>query len=304
MRLILVRSKGHSRSIGLSREGAYILLGTFLGACVCSLVFLSAVIKDARAVNEDVFTEWQESIDEQTGILRGLEKRTDSQGHVVKIHLADLKARLLRLEGLGGRLVDVSGLDESEFDFSVPVSIGGTFYRKKEESSWTQLQDDLDSFSQLLGRRETELTILDSVLFEKRLKENSGVGGYPVDNGWTSSAYGERVDPFKGVKAWHAGVDITSRNKESIVKSLAGGVVIYAGERQGYGKLVEIDHANGYISRYGHHQELLVTEGMVIKKGDSLGIMGDTGRSTGPHVHVEVLKNGKNVNPARFLAKN
>jgi murein DD-endopeptidase MepM/ murein hydrolase activator NlpD len=67
--------------------------------------------------------------------------------------------------------------------------------------------------------------------------------------------------------------------------------------------LVEVDHANGYLSRYGHHQKLLVTEGMVIKKGDSLGIMGDTGRSTGPHVHVEVLKNGKNVNPAKFLVK-
>jgi len=303
MRLILVRSKGHSRSVEVSRKSTYVLLGTFLAAFACSLVFLGALINDAKAVNEDVFGEWQTAIDDQTGLLLSLEERTDSQGNVVKIHLADLKARLLRLEGLGVRLVDVSGLDESEFDFSVPVSIGGILSKTNEESSWTQLQDDLDSFSQLLDRRETELTILNTVLFEKRLKENSDVGGYPVDKGWTSSSYGERVDPFKGVKAWHAGVDITSRNKQSIVKSLAGGVVIYAGERQGYGKLVEVDHANGYLSRYGHHQKLLVTEGMVIKKGDSLGIMGDTGRSTGPHVHVEVLKNGKNVNPAKFLVK-
>ena len=112
------------------------------------------------------------------------------------------------------------------------------------------------------------------------------------------------MDPFKGVKAWHSGVDITSRDAKAVVKSLAGGVVVYAGERQGYGKLVEIDHANGYVSRYAHHRELLVSEGMVIQKGDSVGIMGDTGRSTGPHVHLEVLKNGKNVNPARFLVKN
>ena len=279
-------------------------LSTVVAFCSCSLVFLGSVIEEASAVNEDVFTEWQSSIEEQTQILHGLKDRTNNQGDAVKIHLADLKARLLKLESLGGKLVDISGLDESEFDFSVPVSVGGLMYRTEEESSWTQLQDDLVSFSQLLDRRETELTILDSVLFEKKWKENSEVSGYPVDKGWTSSAYGQRVDPFKGVKAWHAGVDITSRDAKAVVKSLAGGVVVFAGERQGFGKLVEIDHANGYVSRYAHHRELLVSEGMVIQKGDSVGIMGDTGRSTGPHVHLEILKNGKNVNPARFLVKN
>ena len=304
MKLILVRSKGHSRSIELSRRGTYMFLSTVVAFCSCSLVFLGSVIEEASAVNEDVFTEWQSSIEEQTQILHGLKDRTNNQGDAVKIHLADLKARLLKLESLGGKLVDISGLDESEFDFSVPVSVGGLMYRTEEESSWTQLQDDLVSFSQLLDRRETELTILDSVLFEKKLKENSEVSGYPVDKGWTSSAYGQRVDPFKGVKAWHAGVDITSRDAKAVVKSLAGGVVVFAGERQGFGKLVEIDHANGYVSRYAHHRELLVSEGMVIQKGDSVGIMGDTGRSTGPHVHLEILKNGKNVNPARFLVKN
>ena len=304
MKLIFVRSKGHSRSIELSRRATYMFFATFVAFCSCTLVFLGSVIKEASAVNEDVFTEWQSSIEEQTQILHGLKDRTNNQSDAVKIHLADLKARLLKLESLGGKLVDISGLDESEFDFSVPVSVGGLMYKIEEESSWTQLQDDLDSFSQLLDRRETELTVLDSVLFEKKLKENSEVSGYPVDKGWTSSAYGQRVDPFKGVKAWHAGVDITSRDAKAVVKSLAGGVVVYAGERQGYGKLVEIDHANGYVSRYAHHRELLVSEGMVIGKGDSVGIMGDTGRSTGPHVHLEVLKNGKNVNPAKFLVKN
>ncbi len=304
MKLILVRSKGHSRSIELSRNSTYVLLATFVGFCSFALIFLGSIIEEASAVNEDVFNKWQANIDEQTQILHGLKDRTSSQGDVVKIHLADLKARLLKLESLGGRLADISGLDESEFDFSVPLAVGGLMYEGKEESSWTQLQDDLDSFTQLLDRRETELTILDSVLFEQRVKENSDVGGYPVDKGWTSSPYGQRVDPFKGVKAWHAGVDITSRNKKSIVKSLAGGIVVYAGERQGYGKMVEVDHANGYVSRYAHHRELLVSEGMVIQKGDSVGIMGDSGRSTGPHVHIEVLKNGKNVNPARFLVKN
>ena len=304
MKLIFVRSKGHSRSFELSRKNSAILFMSVLTTFVCSLVFMFSVIKNAGAVNQDVFVEWQTNIGGQTEVLRGLEARTDLQGRMVKTQLADMKARLIQLEGLGDRLVDTSGLDESEFDFSIPLSIGGGSLSRGQNISWTQLQDDLDGFSDLLDRRETELIILDSVLFERRFEKSSKLGGYPVEVGWTSSGYGQRIDPFKGVKAWHAGVDITSRNAKSQVKALASGVVLFSGEKQGYGKLIEIDHANGYISRYAHHSDLLVSEGTIVQKGDPVGIMGDTGRSTGPHVHVEVLKNGKNLNPANFLSKN
>ena len=304
MRLIFVRSRGHSRTFELSRKKGYALSIALSIFCLFSVTLVQHWIQESEAVNQDVFLDWQATLERQDDVVNQLQDRTSSQSASVALQLADLRSRLLRLESLGTDLVEISKLEESEFDFSVPVSVGGLARNELEEPSWGQLQQDIDNFSQLLDRRETELSILNSLLLEKNLMEESKLDGYPVDGGWTSSAYGQRIDPFKGVKAWHAGIDITSVNKESPVKALASGVVIFSGERQGYGKMVEIDHANGYRTRYAHHRELLVQEGTIINKGDPLGIMGDTGRSTGPHVHVEVLLNGKNVNPARFLVNN
>ena len=304
MRLIFVRSRGHSRTFELSRNRGYALSIALCIFCLCSVILVQHWIQESKAVNQNVFLDWQATLERQDDVVSQLQNRTNSQSTSVALQLADLRSRLLRLESLGIDLVEISKLEESEFDFSVPVSVGGLARNELEEPSWGQPQQDIDNFSQLLNRRETELSILNSLLLEKNLMEESKPNGYPVDGGWTSSAYGQRIDPFKGVKAWHAGIDITSVNKESPVKALASGVVIFSGERQGYGKMVEIDHANGYRTRYAHHRELLVHEGTIIKKGDLLGIMGDTGRSTGPHVHVEVLLNGKNVNPARFLVNN
>ena len=304
MRLIFVRSRGHSRTFELSRKKGYALSIALSIFCLFSVTLVQHWIQESEAVNQDVFLDWQATLERQDDVVNQLQDRTSSQSASVALQLADLRSRLLRLESLGTDLVEISKLEESEFDFSVPVAVGGLARNELEEPSWGQLQQDIDNFSQLLNRRETELSILNSLLLEKNLIDESMPNSYPVDGGWTSSAYGQRIDPFKGVKAWHAGIDITSVNKESPVKALASGVVIFSGERQGYGKMVEIDHANGYRTRYAHHRELLVQEGTIIKKGDPLGIMGDTGRSTGPHVHVEVLLNGKNVNPARFLVNN
>ena len=304
MRLIFVRSRGHSRTFELSRRGGYALLIAVSTLCLCWIIQVQHWIKESEAINQDVFLDWQSTLEQQDYLVNQLQDRTSNQGASVALQLADLRSRLLRLESLGTDLVEISRLEATEFDFSVPISVGGVARNELEGPLWGQLQQDIDNFSQLLNRRETELSILNSLLLEKNLMEESKLDGYPVDGGWVSSAYGQRIDPFKGVKAWHAGIDITSVNKKAPVKALASGVVIFAGERQGYGKMVEIDHANGYKTRYAHHRELLVQEGTIIKKGDSLGIMGDTGRSTGPHVHVEVLLNGKNVNPARFLVNN
>ena len=301
MRLIFVRSKGHSRTVEFSRSSIYTISIVLSVFCLCSIILVERLLQESRAVNQDVFLDWQAMLEDQGDLVNILQDRADSQGGMVAFQLADLRTRLLRLENLGEDLVTIAKLEESEFNFSVPLSVGGVARRELDDPSWGELQQDLQNFSQLLNRRETELSILNSVLLEKNLIEESKPNGYPVEGGWTSSAYGQRIDPFRGVKAWHAGVDITSVNKESPVKALASGVVIFSGERQGYGKMVEIDHANGYVTRYAHHRELLVEEGTIIKKGEHLGIMGDTGRSTGPHVHVEVLLNGKNTNPARFL---
>ena len=304
MRLIFVRSTGPSRTFECSRRLLYALSAFLLVGVLCSIFFVNRLVQQAEALNQEIFPIWLEILDEQKEVIVDLGERADNQGQMVTSRLANLRARLLRLESLGSDLVEVSKLDSSEFDFSIPLSIGGMVRKESDSPSWGQLQQDLDNFSQLLKRRETELTILNSVLSEKQLIEESRPNGHPVEGGWTSSAYGQRIDPFRGVKAWHAGVDITSLNKEAPVKALARGLVVFSGERQGYGKMVEVDHANGYKTRYAHHRELLVEAGEIIEKGEPVGVKGNTGRSPAPHEHIEVLRNGKNVNPARFLVNN
>ena len=221
MRLIFVRSKGHSRTVEFSRKSIYTISIVLSVFCLCSMILAERLIQESKAVNQDVFLDWQAMLEDQDDLVNTLQDRANSQGGMMAFQLADLRARLLRLENLGEDLVTIAKLEESEFNFSVPLSVGGVARGELDDPSWGELQQDLRNFSQLLNRRETELSILNSVLLEKNLMEESRPNGYPVEGGWTSSAYGQRIDPFRGVKAWHAGIDITSVNKESPVKALA-----------------------------------------------------------------------------------
>jgi len=128
------------------------------------------------------------------------------------------------------------------------------------------------------------------------------LAGRPISRGWMSSRFGRRVDPITGAMAWHAGVDFAGKEGADVI-AVASGVVVFAGVRSGYGKMIELNHGGGYKTRYGHHQDLLVEAGDVVKRGQVIGSIGSTGRSTGPHVHFEVLKNGKKVDPKRYVAR-
>jgi len=140
------------------------------------------------------------------------------------------------------------------------------------------------------------------MLATRRFHEEVALAGRPIEKGWMSSGFGRRVDPISGRLAWHAGVDFAGKRGASVV-SVAAGVVVFAGTRKGYGRMIEIDHGGGYMTRYGHHDKLLVEAGDLVKKGQLIGRMGSTGRSTGPHVHLEVLKDGRQVDPARYVAR-
>ena len=136
---------------------------------------------------------------------------------------------------------------------------------------------------------------------DKEYRRDVAIAGRPITWGWLSSKYGTRVDPISGKKAWHAGVDFAGKDGSDVI-AVASGVVTFAGKRSGYGYLVEINHGDGYSTRYAHHKELKVMTGEIVKKGQVVGLMGSSGRSTGPHVHFEVLKNGKHVDPAKYVA--
>ena len=160
--------------------------------------------------------------------------------------------------------------------------------------------DLLAELAKNITQRETQLGVLEALMARRKMDQDVYLEGRPVGKGWLSSPFGYRTDPINGRRVWHKGIDLAGKEGTEII-AVAAGVVVYAGERRGYGQLVEINHGSGYSTRYGHQRELKVKAGDVIRKGDVVGLMGNTGRSTGPHVHFEVLKKGQAVNPSTYI---
>jgi murein DD-endopeptidase MepM/ murein hydrolase activator NlpD len=158
----------------------------------------------------------------------------------------------------------------------------------------------LDQLTSEIEDRDYQLGVLETLLVDRRISKDQFLAGRPVEQGWISSRFGKRSDPINGRLAWHNGVDFAGR-EGSDVATVASGVVVFAGPRAGYGQMVEINHGGGFSSRYGHHQKLFVKVGDVVKKGEVIGLMGSSGRSTGPHVHFEVYKNGRVVDPSSYI---
>ena len=212
-----------------------------------------------------------------------------------------MQARLLRMEALGARVTEVADLDPEEFRFGTPAPQGGPL-TDAAPIPLTTLTEDLDKWALRLHEVEQGFEVLETLLTDRRYRTAKAIAGRPITWGWMSSPYGQRVDPINGKLGWHAGVDFAGRDGSDVI-AVASGVVTFAGHRSGYGKLVEINHGDGFSTRYAHHKAITVAVGDVVKKGSVVGTMGATGRATGPHVHFEVLKNGRHVDPAKYVAQ-
>lgn len=215
-----------------------------------------------------------------------------------------LQARLARLEALGARLAEAASLDD-EFDFYSPPAIGGPSDSNESPTPDRYMSQDevlktLDQLALHIDLREHELKAIDGLLSDRSLEKERYIAGRPIAHGWLSSHYGKRIDPFDGHVAWHGGVDFAGKMGADIM-AVASGVVVWSGDRYGYGRLVEINHGNGYSTRYAHNSEVEVKIGDVVKKGQIIAKMGSSGRSTGPHVHFEVLHNGHTVDPQDYI---
>jgi murein DD-endopeptidase MepM/ murein hydrolase activator NlpD len=163
-----------------------------------------------------------------------------------------------------------------------------------------EFEQALDRLAERLDQGQRQLEVLSDLLLTRNVSAQLRPSGNPVKNGWLSSPFGKRTDPLTGKTSWHDGVDIVGK-VGTVVAAAASGVVTFAGVQDGYGNLVEVAHGNGLKTRYGHNQKLLVGVGDVVKRGDALALLGSSGRATGPHVHFEVLDNGKATNPAKYL---
>ena len=164
------------------------------------------------------------------------------------------------------------------------------------------LSSMISSLEQRVDLRDSQLAALENVILARELKAQIHPEGRPVTGGFISSYFGEREDPFSGHEAYHKGVDFAG-SAGSNVMAVAAGIVTWAGQRTGYGNLVEINHGDGYVTRYAHNEKTLVAVGQAVKRGEAVALMGSTGRSTGPHVHFEVLRNGRQVDPLSFIGR-
>lgn len=310
MNIILVRTRnGKARRLNVSPIQAFLLLAIGL-ATVAGALFTafrlgadSQSVSPERAIPASVISAWQGALEGHQDALDEYKQNSQQQVDALTLRVGQLQARLLRLDAIGQRVTDVAGIDSAEFDFESVPPVGGPEELGPAESfSVVQLTNVLETLERQAESREQQLQILDSIFMDQQFQEEQEIAGRPIRSGWMSSKYGYRSDPFTGKRAWHAGVDFAGKDNSDII-SVAAGVVTYAGSRHGYGKLVEISHGSGTVTRYAHCKELLVNVGHVVKKGEVIAKMGSTGRSTGPHVHFEVLKNGRTVNPAKVLAR-
>ncbi|MCG2634181.1 MAG: M23 family metallopeptidase [Gammaproteobacteria bacterium] len=214
--------------------------------------------------------------------------------------LGTMQARLARLDAVSTQVMQSSGLGEIEFGFSSEIGQGGPESVESQPLELPDFMQELESLTQRLALRETQFSALDHLLMNRALRAEIEPSGHPIEGGWISSPFGQRTDPFSGRRTRHTGLDFANQPGTPILAT-ATGFVRFAGRRSGYGNMVELDHGDGYRTIYGHNDELLVHIGDFVKKGFPIATLGSTGRSTGPHLHYEVLRNGQPIDPKNFL---
>jgi murein DD-endopeptidase MepM/ murein hydrolase activator NlpD len=306
MKVIFIsRKHGGSRSIELSRWSRALLslccLGLPLGLAASG--YLAGQESGVRTLRGEALDSSQDELQQDSAESGDSEGLTERQLQAMTINLAELEARMTRLDALGQHLTTVANLDEGEFDFSQSPALGGPRMGASNTGfTSTNLDVELGRFEAHLNDREHQLEMLESLLTNRKLEEQVSLSGRPVKKGYMSSRYGWRADPIDGKNSLHTGLDFAGRAGSEIV-AVASGVVTWAGRDAGYGNIVEISHGDDLVTRYAHNKQNLVAPGDVVRKGDTIALMGSSGRATGSHVHYEVYKNGRSVDPSSYVAR-
>lgn len=282
------------------------LLHFGISALTGLIILIAVAVYSGTLITEDELhhvVKWRGMVEGQQTEITEARRSAQADIDALTLRMGTMQAQMLRLNALGDRLVEQGSLDKDEFDFDAVPAVGGPGESAAVQS--VPLADFLsmmDALGSEMKDREQKLSVLESLLMSRSLHERVMPSGKPVADGWLSSRYGKRNDPFTGKQDFHEGLDFAGK-KGSEVITVGDGVVSWAGKRSGYGNLIEVNHGNGYSTRYGHNQKHLVEVGDKVKKGQQIALMGSTGRSTGPHVHFELLQNGKTVNPSKYIAK-
>lgn len=286
------RRRGTTRHLQLTHPLVIAVAG-LVGLAVLGATFSFGVSLGAQSGAND-----RAPLVEVAALRSQVQDRVDA----LSVRLADLNAHVIRIDALGKRLTEMANISSGELDFDSAPGMGGP-EDVGGPGVGAQIPDvtqQIDALQRRLEQRSSQLLALENVILSRTLNEAVRPEGRPVEKGYISSYFGGRADPFDGHQAHHKGVDIAGKHGSEIL-AVATGVVTRAGPASGYGNLVEINHGSGYTTRYGHNEDILVAVGDTVTRGQPIALMGSTGRSTGPHVHFEVLRNGQQVNPLSFI---
>jgi len=238
-------------------------------------------------------------IAEQQAEITRLKAHVQERADALASRLGALDAHIIRIDALGKRLTSMANIDRREFNFDDdPKMASGS------APAGGQIADIATALAELEHRvdlRDAQLAALENVINERKIDDAVRPAGSPVAGATITSRFGERTDPVTGEEGhFHKGLDLAGTKGEAVA-AVAAGIVTQAGAHTGYGNLVEINHGNGYVTRYAHNEKILVKVGQSVVRGQEIALLGSTGHSTGPHVHFEVLRNGKPINPLNFV---
>jgi murein DD-endopeptidase MepM/ murein hydrolase activator NlpD len=271
----------------LAAAGAVLAVGMLVGAGVRSAAGLAQV--DAMQAADAA----------RQAELEHVRRNAQHEVNALAARLAELQAQANRLNALGARLTQAGQLQDGEFDFDKPVGQGGA--GRASNMPPGELRQRLAGLEGQFHEADIQLSVLESLLFNRELDRSAIPSGDPIANSYITSGFGGRADPFGGGHQFHKGIDFEADVGDPVL-AVADGVVSFSGVRSGYGNVIEIDHGNGYVTRYAHNSRLERTVGDLVRSGQEIAKAGSTGRSTGAHVHLEVWQDGRVVNPRKFLA--
>ncbi len=302
--VIFGRGFGKPRQISLSGR----IFAGICGLCAVVLMAFSFVggqwyaAANGSGVSLHEVANISDELDWQREAIANTRQQSEDTLDALAIRIGQMNARVIRLDALGRRLTDMADLDDGEFNFDANPAIGGPEepYANGSAIPVPELVTAMEGLDSQLNSREAQLGVLESVLMNQQLSERVYPQGRPVKSGWMSSYFGKRTDPFTGKPANHRGVDFAGKSGAEVI-AVADGVVTWSASRYGYGEMIEINHGNGYATRYAHNSENLVAVGEEVRKGQTVALMGNTGRATGPNLHFEVLQDGHRVNPVKFI---
>ena len=297
--LFLSSNKGQMCSLSLGKPLHFLALVLMIGGMVGGSAYWGYSLNPTQD-NQGLVDQWQEELHQQKVRLQHIQEESDANVDALSSRLGLLQAHVMRLDALGRKLINMASIDQGEFDFDSTPALGGPETVSQKVEQPLELSQAIERLSLELENRENQLLVLENLVMNENLQKEVQPSGRPIKKGWLSSYYGMRTHPLSGRKEMHKGIDFASEMGGDVI-AVAKGVVTYAGKRYAYGQVIDIAHGNGYTTRYAHNSKLLVSVGDTVEKGFQIAEIGSSGRSTGPHVHFEVLKNGRQINPMKFI---